>query len=75
MQLKRIGMKAEDVTFIGGVALQAGMVKACRERWGIAIHVPAEPQYTTALGAALLGWQRVRKTRLVATPGGAGRAA
>ncbi|HSC71380.1 MAG TPA: acyl-CoA dehydratase activase [Candidatus Methylomirabilis sp.] len=61
MQLKRVGMKGGEVTFIGGVALQAGMVKACQAKWGFTIHLPAEPQYTTALGAALLGWQRVKK--------------
>ncbi len=61
MQLKRVGMKGGEVTFIGGVALQLGMVKACEAKWGFTIHVPAEPQYTTALGAALLGWQRVKK--------------
>jgi activator of 2-hydroxyglutaryl-CoA dehydratase len=56
-------MQGGEVTFIGGVALQVGMVKACEAKWGVTIHVPAEPQYTTALGAALLGWQRVRKTQ------------
>jgi predicted CoA-substrate-specific enzyme activase len=61
MQLKRVGMKGGEVTFIGGVALQAGMVLACEAKWGYTIHVPSEPQYTTALGAALLGWQRVKK--------------
>jgi predicted CoA-substrate-specific enzyme activase len=63
MQLKRVGMQGGEVTFIGGVALQAGMVRACQQKWGIRINVPAEPEYTTALGAALLGWQRVRKAR------------
>ncbi len=63
MQLRRVGMKGGEVAFIGGVALQAGMVKACEAKWGVTIRIPAEPQYTTALGAALLGWQRVKKTR------------
>ncbi|MBI4572636.1 MAG: 2-hydroxyglutaryl-CoA dehydratase [candidate division NC10 bacterium] len=75
MQLKRVGMKGGEVTFIGGVALQAGMVKACQEKWGVTIHVPAEPQYTTALGAALLGWQRVKKARMAGVPGETVRAA
>ncbi len=68
MQLRRVGMKGGEVAFIGGVALQAGMVKACREKWGVAIRVPAEPQFTTALGAALLGWQRVKKARMAGVP-------
>ena len=63
MQLKRVGMQGGEVTFIGGVALQSGMIMACKKMWGVTVHVPAEPQYTTALGAALLGWQRVRKMR------------
>jgi predicted CoA-substrate-specific enzyme activase len=58
--LKRVGLDGE-VTLIGGVALQAGMVAALRDRLGVPISVPPEPQLTTALGAALLGLQRVRK--------------
>lgn len=58
--LKRVGLDGE-VTFIGGVARQAGMVVALREKLGVAVNVPAEPQLTTALGAALLGLQRFRK--------------
>jgi (R)-2-hydroxyacyl-CoA dehydratese activating ATPase len=69
MQLKRVGMNDGGVTFIGGVALQSGMVNACQGKWGITVHVPAEPQYTTALGAALLGWQRVKKTRSASVVG------
>jgi predicted CoA-substrate-specific enzyme activase len=58
--LKRVGLDGE-VTFIGGVAQQAGMVAALREKLGVPVHVPPEPQFTTALGAALLGLQRFRK--------------
>jgi predicted CoA-substrate-specific enzyme activase len=58
--LKRVGLDGE-VTFVGGVARQAGMVQALRDKLGVAVNVPAEPQYTTALGAALLGLQRFRK--------------
>ena len=60
--LKRVGLDGE-VTLIGGVALQAGMVAALRRKLGEAVNVPAEPQYVTALGAALLGLQRHRKLR------------
>jgi predicted CoA-substrate-specific enzyme activase len=63
--LKRVGLDG-DVTLIGGVALQAGMVAALREKLGAPVHVPAEPQYTTALGAALLGLQRYRKRSTLA---------
>lgn len=58
--LKRVGLDGE-VTLIGGVALQAGMVAALREKLGVAVNVPETPQDTTALGAALLGLQRYRK--------------
>ena len=58
--LKRVGLDGE-VTLIGGVALQAGMVAALRDKLGVAVNVPEAPQLTTALGAALLGLQRFRK--------------
>jgi (R)-2-hydroxyacyl-CoA dehydratese activating ATPase len=58
--LKRVGLDGE-VTFIGGVARQEGMIEALRAKLGVAVNVPDAPQYTTALGAAVLGWQRYRK--------------
>jgi predicted CoA-substrate-specific enzyme activase len=58
--LKRVGLDG-DVTFIGGVARQEGMVLALREKLGVPVHVPEAPQFTAALGAALLGLQRYRK--------------
>jgi predicted CoA-substrate-specific enzyme activase len=58
--LKRVGLDGE-VTFIGGVARQEGMVQALREKLGVPVNVPEAPHETTALGAALLGLQRFRK--------------
>jgi predicted CoA-substrate-specific enzyme activase len=58
--LKRVGLDGA-VTFVGGVALQDGMVQALRGKLGFAVNVPDAPQFTTALGAALLGLQRFRK--------------
>jgi activator of 2-hydroxyglutaryl-CoA dehydratase len=58
--LKRVGLDGE-ITFIGGVALQDGMVVAAREKFGVTVNVPEYPEHTTALGAALLGLQRLRK--------------
>ena len=58
--LKRVGLDGE-VTMIGGVALQEGMIVALREKLGVPVNVPAEPHLTAALGAALLGLQRHRK--------------
>ena len=61
--LKRVGLDGE-VTLIGGVALQAGMVAALRDKLGVPINVPGAPQFAAALGAALLGLQRLRKVRM-----------
>lgn len=58
--LKRVGLDGE-VTLIGGVALQDGMIASLRDKLGVAVNVPKEPQLTAALGAALLGLQRSRK--------------
>jgi activator of 2-hydroxyglutaryl-CoA dehydratase len=42
------------VYFTGGVALQQGMVRALEETLGLTVNVAAEPQFTGALGAAIL---------------------
>jgi predicted CoA-substrate-specific enzyme activase len=54
------------VAFVGGVALQAGMVEAFRAALGVPVLVTERPDLATALGAAILGWQRVRKARAAA---------
>ncbi len=56
--LKRVAMEGE-VTLIGGVALQAGMVKALEAKLSAKINVPADCDYVCALGAALLGHKRL----------------
>ena len=56
--LKRAGMDGE-VTLIGGVALQAGMVESLRQKLGITVNVPPDCDYVCALGAALLGHKRL----------------
>ncbi|MBI4241758.1 MAG: 2-hydroxyglutaryl-CoA dehydratase [Candidatus Rokubacteria bacterium] len=58
--LKRVGLEPE-LTFIGGVARQAGMVRALEETVGIPVNIPAEPDLVGALGAALLGLSRAEK--------------
>ena len=58
--LKRVGLDG-PVAFIGGVARQQGMVLALGDRLGVAVHVPEAPQFAAALGAALLGRQRMLK--------------
>ncbi len=50
------GLKIEpDVAFTGGVAKNAGVVKAMKENLGCEVLVPKEPLLSVALGAALLG--------------------
>jgi predicted CoA-substrate-specific enzyme activase len=65
--LKRVGLDG-DVTVIGGVARQAGMVEALRAKLGVLVHVPPSPEYAAALGAALLGRQRYRKIGKATAP-------
>jgi activator of 2-hydroxyglutaryl-CoA dehydratase len=45
---------AAPVFFTGGVALQEGMLRALEETLACPIHVAPLPQYTGALGAAIL---------------------
>jgi predicted CoA-substrate-specific enzyme activase len=65
--LSRVG-KESELTFIGGVARQAGIVKALEEILGMPVNVPSEPEFVTALGAALLGLTRVEKRSTEAHP-------
>jgi predicted CoA-substrate-specific enzyme activase len=44
----------QPVVFTGGVALQPGMVRALKGVLGGPVRVPADPQFTGALGAAIL---------------------
>jgi predicted CoA-substrate-specific enzyme activase len=45
---------AQPVCFTGGVALQAGMIRALEGALGLPVRVAPSPQFTGALGAALL---------------------
>ncbi len=45
---------APPVYFTGGVALQSGMVRALENCLGCSVNVVSKPQYTGALGAAIL---------------------
>jgi predicted CoA-substrate-specific enzyme activase len=51
--LLEIGMERE-VSLLGGVALNKGLVNALQDLAGFALQVPEEPQIVTALGAALI---------------------
>ena len=56
--LKRVEMK-DELTLIGGVALQAGIAKALEERLKVKVNIPKDCDYVCALGAALLGLKRL----------------
>jgi predicted CoA-substrate-specific enzyme activase len=58
--LSRVGLE-DEVTFVGGVARQTGMVKALKETIGRQVNVSEEPDTVAALGAALLAYQRLQK--------------
>ncbi len=58
--LARVGLEPE-LTLVGGVARQAGAVKALEVVAGMPVNVPADPESVAALGAALLGLQRLEK--------------
>jgi predicted CoA-substrate-specific enzyme activase len=58
--LSRFGLEGE-LTFVGGVAHQAGMVKALEASAKRPVNVPQEPEMVGALGAALLALQRLQK--------------
>lgn len=55
--LKRVGLEPE-LTFVGGMARQAGQVKSLETALGVPVNVAADPDLVAALGAALLGRQR-----------------
>lgn len=60
--MKRSGLE-DEVTFVGGVARQKGMVRALGETLKKHINVSEEPDMVGALGAALLALRRLEKIR------------
>ena len=58
--LARVGLDGE-VTFVGGVARQSGMVEALKEAIRQPVNVSDQPDLVGALGAALLALQRFQK--------------
>lgn len=55
--LRRVGLE-EEITFTGGVARNAGMVRALEERLNLKLNVAPESQHIGAVGAALFAWER-----------------
>jgi predicted CoA-substrate-specific enzyme activase len=58
--VKRLNVE-ETVVITGGVAKNAGLVKALSDKLGYHVSVPSEPLLTGAIGAALLGKDLVMK--------------
>jgi len=50
--VRKVGFE-KDVALVGGVALNPGFVEAMKRALEMDVHVPAEPEYVGALGAAL----------------------
>jgi predicted CoA-substrate-specific enzyme activase len=50
--IRRVGIK-KDLVLIGGVARNRGFIDALNRNLGIEVTVPEEPEYVSALGAAL----------------------
>jgi len=50
--MRRVGIE-NDVAAIGGVALNKGFIKAVEKELNIKIAVPADPQFVSAIGAAI----------------------
>ncbi len=58
--LKRVGIEPE-VTLVGGMARQRGMVRALSEMLQMPINIPETPEIVNAFGAALLAKRRLER--------------
>ncbi|MGP8075322.1 MAG: acyl-CoA dehydratase activase [Thermoplasmata archaeon] len=58
--MRYVGIQPE-VTLVGGLVRNVGMVKALRDTVGIDVNVTPEAYYAAALGAAILGHSRLLK--------------
>ncbi len=58
--LKRVGIEPE-VTLVGGMARQRGMVQALSHMLAMPVNVPENPEIVNALGAALLAKRRLER--------------
>ncbi len=54
--VRRVGLQ-EPVIMTGGVARNAGVVRAIERELNVKVSVPDDPQINGALGAALLAWE------------------
>jgi predicted CoA-substrate-specific enzyme activase len=58
--LKRVGIE-DEITLVGGMGRQSGMVRALEEALGAHVNVAPEPELANALGAAILARRRLEK--------------
>jgi predicted CoA-substrate-specific enzyme activase len=58
--LKRVGIEPE-ITLVGGMARQRGMVRALCDALAQPLNVPEQPEVVNALGAALLAKRRLER--------------
>ena len=58
---------APEITLVGGLVRNVGMVKALRETVGLPVNVAPEGYYAAALGSAILGHARLLKLQRAAT--------
>lgn len=58
--VKKIGIK-EAVFFDGGPAFNQGLKKALEQELNVELYVPPDPQISTALGAAVIAYERLSK--------------
>jgi len=59
---RQVGVE-DEVTLTGGLSANPGMVRALERRLGRHVNVSADSPYAGAIGAALLGQQRLQKLR------------
>ena len=57
--VRRVGIE-KDVALIGGVARNVGFVKSLEDTLDVSLSIPEEPEYVSALGAALVAAEHVR---------------
>ena len=57
------GRMETEITFVGGMALQSGMVQALEQTLGQKVNVYERPDLIAAIGAALLARQRLQHQR------------
>ncbi|UCE75355.1 MAG: hypothetical protein JSV56_06555 [Methanomassiliicoccales archaeon] len=55
--VRKIGVE-NDVALIGGVAKNKGFVKSLKDDLGVELKMPEDPEYVTALGAAIVASER-----------------